>query len=80
MSLETFFQFSQWFFLTYFTLLTSCYLMLNFNAILSIARYMGKHSLADFPGGESDVMPPISLIVPAFNEETTIIKIGRAHV
>lgn len=48
--------------------------MLNFNAILSIARHMGKHSLADFPGGESDVMPPISLIVPAFNEETTIIN------
>lgn len=74
MNLETFFLFSQWFFLSYFTVQTSCYLMLNFNAIISISKYMGEQSLSDIPGGTTDVMPPISLIVPAYNEESTIIN------
>ena len=74
MNLETFFYYSQLFFLSYFVLLSSGYLLLNFNAIFSISKYMGEHSIAELPGGATDVMPPISLIVPAYNEATTIIN------
>ena len=74
MSLEIFFYYSQWFFLGYFVLLSSGYLLLNFNAILSISKYMSEHSISELPGGATDVMPPISLIVPAYNEATTIIN------
>ena len=35
---------------------------------------MGEHSLSNLPGGATNIMPPISLIVPAYNEETTIIN------
>ena len=74
MNLETFFYYSQLFFLGYFVLLSSGYLLLNFNAIFSISKYMSEHSIAELPGGATDVMPPISLIVPAYNETTTIIN------
>ena len=74
MNLDTFFYFSQWFFLGYFVLLSSGYLLLNINATLSISKYMSEHSLSKLPGGATDVMPPISLIVPAYNEATTIIN------
>jgi len=75
MNLETFFLVSQWFFISYFILQASCYLMLNFSAMISISRYMGELSLSKIQGAATaDVMPPISLIVPAYNEELTIIN------
>lgn len=74
MNLETFYFYSQLFFLAYFVLLSSGYLLLNYNAIFSISKYMRDHSIAELPGGATDVMPPISLIVPAYNEATTIIS------
>jgi len=66
--------FSQWFFLLYFIGLNVSYMLLNFAAIFNVNKYMNEKTLADVPGIDSDVMPPVSLIVPAYNEERTIIQ------
>ena len=35
---------------------------------------MQEHSMDEVPGGATDVLPPISLLVPAYNEDKTIIN------
>ena len=66
--------FSQWFFLFYFIGLNLSYMLLNFAAIVNVYNYMSEKTLANIPGIDSDVMPPVSLIVPAYNEEATITQ------
>lgn len=73
MIIETFYEFSQWLFLIYFIMLNGGYLLLNFNAIISISHYMNVQSVVDLPGGATTVMPPISLLVPAYNEALSIV-------
>lgn len=66
--------FSQWFFLIYFIGLNLSYMLLNFAAIINVHKYMTEKTLADVPGIDSDIMPPVSLLVPAYNEEATITQ------
>jgi len=70
--LTDFIIFSQWLFLLYFIGLNCSYMLLNIAAIFSVSKYMGEKTLANIPGIDSDIMPPVTLLVPAYNEQNTI--------
>ncbi len=62
----------QWFFLLYFIGINTGYMMLNLLSLGSLKRYVESHSLDDLPRGISGFEPPVSVLVPAYNEEATI--------
>ena len=66
------FQFSQWFFTFYFIAMHLGYLILNIISIVNIRRYMEEHSVNNLPNVYTGLEIPISLLVPAFNEEDTV--------
>lgn len=78
MTLSDFFYYSQWLFLAYFLVMNGTYLLLNLSAIFNITRYMNEQSIVELPGASTDVMPPISLLVPAYNEELSIVHSVQA--
>lgn len=49
-------------------------MLLNVAAIYSVSKYMDDKTLTTIPGIDSDIMPPVSLIVPAYNEQNTITQ------
>lgn len=63
----------EWLFLAYFALLNLGYLALNLLSLVSLRRYMDRHSLDRLPQAYSGFDPPISILVPAYNEEATIV-------
>jgi cellulose synthase/poly-beta-1,6-N-acetylglucosamine synthase-like glycosyltransferase len=63
----------QWFFLAYFIAVSCGYLMLNVLSFFSMRRHLDSHILGDLPRAYSSFKPPISLLVPAYNEESTIV-------
>lgn len=63
----------EWFFLGYFVLLNLGYLALNLLSLVSLRRYMDRHSLDRLPHAYTGFDPPISILVPAYNEEATIV-------
>lgn len=67
-------------FLVYFLLLTSVMLFLNAVAAWSIRHYMARHPERNqnSKGAFSGFYPPISVIVPAYNEEATIATTIRS--
>ncbi|HSF68559.1 MAG TPA: glycosyltransferase [Nitrospiraceae bacterium] len=69
---------SQWIFLLYLLGLTAGYLMLNVIAALHLRRYMEERSLECLPHGYTNFEPQISLLVPAYNEEATIVSSIRS--
>ncbi len=66
----------QWGFLAYFIVLNAIYLGLAFIAIFRLRRYMGGMSAAERV--YSHLQMPVSLVVPAYNEEQTIATSIRA--
>ena len=62
----------QWGFLIYFILLNGSYIVLNLLSLISLRSYMDRHSLDHLPHTYSGIDPPVSLLVPAYNEEATI--------
>jgi cellulose synthase/poly-beta-1,6-N-acetylglucosamine synthase-like glycosyltransferase len=66
----------QWGFLAFFLLLNGTYLMLNGIAIFGMRRYVSGSSAAERV--YSHLQMPVSLIVPAYNEEATIVTSVRA--
>lgn len=62
----------QWFFLIYFIALNGGYILLNLVSISSVLKYTRERSVAGLPQAFSSYEPPISIIVPAFNEAGTI--------
>jgi len=66
----------QWGFLGYFILLNVIYLSLAFIALYGLRRYMGGISATERI--LSHLQMPISLVVPAYNEEATITTSVRA--
>jgi cellulose synthase/poly-beta-1,6-N-acetylglucosamine synthase-like glycosyltransferase len=76
MSARLFVEGVQWVFLGYFVLLNAIYLGLAFLALAGLRRYMGGISAAERV--YSHLQMPISLVVPAYNEETTIATSVRA--
>ena len=62
----------QWFFLFYFIAINAAYILLNLLSIGSLRRCMESRILADLPQVYSGFEPPVSILVPAYNEEATI--------
>jgi cellulose synthase/poly-beta-1,6-N-acetylglucosamine synthase-like glycosyltransferase len=66
------YDFVTWFILAYFILMNFSYLMLNFISLVSLYRLSQEKILDSLPHIFSELEPPISILVPAFNEEETI--------
>ena len=71
-------EISQWFFLAYFFALNLGYLMLNLASLATLRPYIASRALESLPQISSGLQPPISLLVPAYNEEATIASSLRS--
>lgn len=72
MSVNDWVKAAQWFFMLYFICINLGYVMLNLLSLGSLKRYVESHSLDDMPTGISGFEIPVSVLVPAYNEEATI--------
>jgi cellulose synthase/poly-beta-1,6-N-acetylglucosamine synthase-like glycosyltransferase len=61
-----------WFFLVYFIVMGACRLLLNACALLELPRQLEAGLPGLLPRPHERYEPPVSLIMPAFNEEATI--------
>lgn len=68
----------QWFFLLYFIAVNSGYLMLNVLSYINMRRHLDAQTLGDLPQAYTNFKPPISLLVPAYNEASTIVASVRS--
>jgi cellulose synthase/poly-beta-1,6-N-acetylglucosamine synthase-like glycosyltransferase len=62
----------QWLFITFFISLNLGYILLNLIAAVSLKRYRDANVLGGLPDIYSGLELPVSLLVPAYNEEATI--------
>jgi len=62
-----------WLMVAYFLALHAVYLMLTVLAAKALHRNQRYRDLEKLPMAYSQLMPPISVLVPAYNEETTIV-------
>jgi cellulose synthase/poly-beta-1,6-N-acetylglucosamine synthase-like glycosyltransferase len=69
---------TQWFFLIYFILLNGGYIFLNILAIFGVFRYMQGHEREAIQPAFSEYQPPVSILVPAYNEEATVAATVRS--
>jgi len=65
-------EIGQWLFLLYFIGLNTGYLMLNMLSLISLSRLMRANAVDALPQAYSGFEPPISLLVPAYNEQASI--------
>jgi cellulose synthase/poly-beta-1,6-N-acetylglucosamine synthase-like glycosyltransferase len=72
------FQFVTWFVLCYFVLLNGGYLVLNLLSLRTLHRKGQEEMLDDLPRAYSGLEPPVSILVPAYNEEATIAASVRS--
>jgi cellulose synthase/poly-beta-1,6-N-acetylglucosamine synthase-like glycosyltransferase len=63
---------AQWFFLLYFIGLNLGYLMLNAFSLRELPRELETRLINQLPRVHSGYEPPVSVVVPAYNEEATI--------
>ncbi len=66
------------FFLAYFFSINTIYLLLSITALFAIKNYMEMTHFTRLGGELSEVMPPITVLVPAFNEENSIVETARS--
>ena len=78
MTLAEFINACQDLFLTYFLAINFSYLTLNYVALWAIVGYMRDHRAEYLPKSLSSYQPPVSLLMPAFNEERTIVTSVRS--
>jgi cellulose synthase/poly-beta-1,6-N-acetylglucosamine synthase-like glycosyltransferase len=71
-------DFITWFVLCYFVLLNGGYLLLNLLSLRSLHRKGQEEMLDDLPRAWSGLEPPVSILVPAYNEEATIAASVRS--
>jgi cellulose synthase/poly-beta-1,6-N-acetylglucosamine synthase-like glycosyltransferase len=69
---------AQWFFLAYLVALNFAYLALNACSILELPRHLEARLLDLLPHADSGYEPPVSVLVPAYNEELTIAASVRS--
>ena len=69
---------AQWFFLCYFIALALGYLMLNLMALLAIGKHTRAARAEYLPRPYHAFLPPISVLVPAYNEEANITSSVQA--
>lgn len=67
----------QWFFLLYFIGINIGYILLNLLSIRALKSYMEARSLAELPA-YSGYEPPISILIPAYNEEANIVALVQS--
>ena len=72
MSGATLMQWAQAGFLAFFIGLNVGYILLNLAAAFTLRRYRHANALNVLPSVYSGLEPPVSLLVPAYNEEATI--------
>lgn len=65
-------EIGEWVFLLYFIGLNCGYLTLNFLSLISLSKLMRTRMIDDLPQIYSGLEPPISLLVPAYNEQASI--------
>jgi cellulose synthase/poly-beta-1,6-N-acetylglucosamine synthase-like glycosyltransferase len=63
---------AQWFFFGYFVLVTGGYLALNALSMFALPRYLEMRLFDALPRRTSGFELPVSVLVPAYNEEKTI--------
>jgi cellulose synthase/poly-beta-1,6-N-acetylglucosamine synthase-like glycosyltransferase len=63
----------QWGFLLYFVCINVVYLALNFIAMYAILHYIREHDASIRMRNFVEYLPPVSILVPAHNEEKTIV-------
>lgn len=68
----------QWLFLAYFAAVTGGYLLLFALALTEVRRQLQVRVLEDLPRAYSGLEPPVSILVPAYNEEATIATSVRS--
>lgn len=68
----------QWGFLLYFIGMALGYLLLDAMALIALSRYGPEHVFDRLPESYTGFEPPISILVPAYNEEATIIGSVRS--
>ena len=68
----TFTELTTWFIFAYFILLNASYLGLNLLSILALQKNKEEKLLDSLPQVFTGLEPGISILVPAYNEETTI--------
>ncbi len=68
----------QWFFLAYFIGVNLVYIALNLLAAPTLRRYREIASITDLPPVYSGFEPPVSVLVPAYNEDATIVSSVRS--
>jgi len=68
----------QWFFLAYFIGVNLVYVSLNLLAIPTLRRHREIATITDLPPLYSGFEPPVSILVPAYNEEATIVSSVRS--
>jgi len=66
--------FSEWFFLAYFIAISCSYLALNLISIFNLKAYMPNKVLEGLPQIYSGLEPPVSILIPAYNEQETIVS------
>ena len=64
----------QWLFLAYFLSINMAYLALNYISVFSIIDYMRGHRADYLPKSLASYQPPVSILIPAFNEQGTIVS------
>ncbi|MFL6582123.1 MAG: glycosyltransferase family 2 protein [Burkholderiales bacterium] len=69
---------AQTFFLLYFAAINLAYVALNMLAALELRKRLGERLLGLLPRAYSPYEPPVSLLVPAYNEEATICASVRS--
>ena len=78
MSWEAASEAAQLFFLAYFVAVNLGYLALNACSMLELPRHLEASLLDLLPRAHSDYEPPVSVLVPAYNEELTIAASVRS--
>lgn len=68
----------QWFFLFYFVVLNLAYLLLSVISGFSIVRHMREHRARYLPAALRAYQPPVSIILPAYNEAQSIASSVRS--
>jgi len=68
----------EYIFLLYFLVLFAVYFGLNVISLFTLPRYMQLHTAGDFPQTYSGFDPPISILIPAYNESAVIVSSIRS--
>ena len=71
-------DFANWIFLFYFVGLHGVYMMLTVSSMLYLPKFLREHSTEELTPLHADFEPPVSIIVPAYNEAATIASSVRA--